>query len=66
MTKEEQDLADRYGITAEEKTVFYLHGYKYDRLTDAVNYAKANPDGATDVTEARDDPSDGITASSSS
>ena len=63
MTKEEQDLADRYGITAEEKTVFYLHGYKYDRLTDAVNYAKANPD---DATEARDDPSDGITASSSS
>lgn len=40
MTNEEKHAMERYGITSEEKTIFYFEGYKYDRLSDAVNYAK--------------------------
>jgi hypothetical protein len=40
MTEEEKELTNRYGITATDKTVYHYKGYKYDRLQDALNYAK--------------------------
>lgn len=29
-----------YGITAESRVVFHFGGYRYDRLADAINFAK--------------------------
>jgi hypothetical protein len=42
VTDDDKNLMQRYGITFEEKTVhyFYYEGYKYDKLGDAVNYAR--------------------------
>ena len=54
MTKEEQDLADRYGITAEDKTVYHYQGHKYDRFEDAVKYAQTNQ-AATDESDGKTD-----------
>jgi len=31
---------DQYGIAGEEKKIFDLQGYRYERPNDAVNYAK--------------------------
>lgn len=38
--EEEKDLMNQYGITSEAKTVFHFQEHKYDRLEDAVSYAK--------------------------
>lgn len=42
MTDDDQKLMERYKITFEEKTVhyFYYEDFKYEKLSDAVNYAK--------------------------
>ena len=40
MTEEEKEPMERYGITVEQKSVYFYKGYKYDRLNDALNYAK--------------------------
>jgi hypothetical protein len=42
VTDDDKNLMERYGITFEEKTVHYFHyeGYKYEKLSDAVNYAR--------------------------
>jgi len=42
MTEDNQKLMEQYQITFEQKTVycFYYKGYKYEKLSDAVNYAK--------------------------
>jgi hypothetical protein len=40
MTEEEKELMERYGVTAEEETVYMLNGAKYRDLKDALNYAK--------------------------
>ncbi len=39
MDEHERELMAQYGITAETRTVFLFEGYRYERLTDAVNYA---------------------------
>jgi hypothetical protein len=45
MTKEEEkQQMDLYGITTEQKTVFHYRGYRYDHLTDALNYARIDSD----------------------
>ncbi|NKC01947.1 MAG: hypothetical protein GKR90_26075 [Pseudomonadales bacterium] len=40
MTDEETRLMDEHGITCETKTVYHFRTHKYDRLQDALNYAK--------------------------
>lgn len=41
MDEHNESLMAQYGITAETKVLFHLGGYRYDRLDDAVRYAKA-------------------------
>ncbi len=40
MTDEEKRDMEQFGITSETKTIFHFKGHKYDRLDDALNYAK--------------------------
>ena len=40
MTEEERQTMAVHGITCETKTVFSYKGYTYDRLEDAVRYAR--------------------------
>lgn len=40
MTDDDKRVMDEYGITSETKVVFHFEGHRYDRLSDAVNYAK--------------------------
>ena len=40
MTEKENELIKIYGITAEKKAVYLHDKYKYDKLSDAVQYAK--------------------------
>ena len=45
MTQDEQSaeeaekLMAKYGITHEQKTVYFYRGHKYDKLRDAIRYA---------------------------
>ena len=43
MNSEDQALIEKYGITVETMTIFHFAGYRYERLSDAVNYAKTRP-----------------------
>jgi hypothetical protein len=46
MTEEEKELLmKRFGITVEQKSVYTYKSYKYERLKDAVNYAKIEVGG---------------------
>jgi len=40
MDDEDERLMAQLGITAEPKTIFHYAGYRYERLADAVNYAR--------------------------
>jgi hypothetical protein len=40
MNSDDKALMEKFGITAEVKTIFHIGGYRYERLNDAVNYAK--------------------------
>ena len=40
MDERDAGLMAQYGITAETKLLFHYDGYRYERLTDAVNYAR--------------------------
>ena len=46
MNSDEKALMEKFGITAELKTIFHFDGHKYERLSDAVNYAKTRPRSA--------------------
>jgi hypothetical protein len=46
MNEEEKELMERYGITVEQKTVYSYKGYRYERLKDALNYAKVDAGAA--------------------
>jgi hypothetical protein len=41
MTEEDLKLMEKYGVTFEKKVVFkfFYKDYKYDKLSDALNYA---------------------------
>jgi hypothetical protein len=39
-SEEEQELMVQYGITHEKKSVYFYQGHKYDRLGDAIRYAR--------------------------
>ena len=40
MNSDDKKLMEEFGITAEAKTVFHYDGHRYERLSDALNYAK--------------------------
>ena len=37
---QDKKLMAEFGITSQVKVLFYYSGYTYERLSDAVNYAK--------------------------
>jgi len=39
-SEEELKLMEHLGITQEVKSVYLFQGYKYERLSDAIRYAK--------------------------
>jgi hypothetical protein len=39
-TEEELKLMSQYGITHERKSVYFYQGHKYDKLDDAIRYAR--------------------------
>ena len=39
-SEEEQKLTVQYGITHEKKSVYFYQGHKYDKLSDAIRYAR--------------------------
>ena len=41
MNSEELALMNQFGVTAEQKTIYHFEGRRYERLSDAINYAKA-------------------------
>ena len=40
MNETEKRMVELYGIRPEHKTVYFYNGHKYDKLKDAINYAK--------------------------
>ena len=40
LTDEDKVLMDQHNITSETRTLFYFEGHKYDKLKDALSYAK--------------------------
>ena len=46
---EEDETMERYGITRQTNTTFSFRGAQYQRLEDAVNYAKKHQDLLTTV-----------------
>ena len=44
MSEDDQKLMAEYGITAETRIVFHFQGHRYERLDDAVNYARVTAD----------------------
>ena len=42
LTEDDKRLMERYGISCESRRVFFLEGYKYDKLQDAARYAEIN------------------------
>ncbi len=38
--EEEQKSMAEYGITHEKKSVYFYRGHKYERLSDAIRYAR--------------------------
>jgi hypothetical protein len=41
-SEEEQKLMTQYGITHEMKSVYFYQGHKYDKVGDAIRYAKGS------------------------
>jgi len=42
MSVQDKTLMAEYGITSSPKTVYFYKEYRYDRLSDALSYAKSN------------------------
>ena len=40
MNEVDKKIAVQYGIKSEQITVFFYNGHKYDKLEDAIRYAK--------------------------
>lgn len=54
-SKEAQKLIAEYGITHEKKSVYFYQGHRYDRLSDALRYARDGLDRlSTTVSTASD------------
>jgi len=48
MTEEQKLAMEQFGITSETKTIFHFQGYKYDRLDDAIKFARQPASGTAD------------------
>jgi hypothetical protein len=42
MSEQDETLMAEYGITSTVKTVYSYKGYRYDRLSDALSYARTD------------------------
>jgi hypothetical protein len=42
MSEQDKTLMAEYGITSSPKTVYFYKQYRYDRLEDALSYAKSD------------------------
>ena len=42
MSGQDKTLMAEYGITSSPKTVYFYKEYRYDRLSDALSYAKSD------------------------
>lgn len=51
MNKHDEKLMLEHGITAETKVVFHYGGYLYERLLDAVSYAKIRSEASPKIEE---------------
>ena len=40
MNSEELALMKQFGITVEQKVIYHFEKHRYERLSDAINYAK--------------------------
>lgn len=56
MDEHDKQAMARYQITAETKVVFHYDGHRYDRLADAINYAKTRQPMANDIDQEPDGP----------
>jgi hypothetical protein len=54
-SQEQHDLMQQYGITHENKSLYFYQGYKYDKLSDAIRYAKESSGGAPTTASASTD-----------
>ena len=41
-TEEENKLMAQFGITQENKSVYFYQGHRYEKLGDAISYARLN------------------------
>jgi hypothetical protein len=46
ISQEDKELMLQYNIRTETRTVFYYEGYKYEKLHDAIRYAKLSRERA--------------------
>ncbi len=53
MSEQDKTLMDEYGIASAPKSVWFYKQYRYDRLSDTLNYAKSD----TKRTREGDEPS---------
>jgi hypothetical protein len=55
MTENESRLMDQYGITSEQRTIYRYRGVAYDKVQDAINYAKivTNRENSSEIHEIR-------------
>ena len=51
ISQEDKDLMQQYNIHTETRTVFYYEGYKYEKLQDAINYARLSAERERDSAE---------------
>ena len=49
MTEEEVLLMEKYGVTFQQRTVFCYRGHKYERLKDALDYAKIDAERSDEL-----------------
>jgi hypothetical protein len=42
MSEQDKTLMAEYGVTSSTKTVYFYKEYRYDRLSDALSYAKSD------------------------
>ena len=60
MSEQDNTLMAEYGITSTVKTVYSYKGYRYDRLSDAISYARTETRrrGETAKPDTTDSPAD--------
>ncbi len=54
-TKDDTSRMQRYGITCEVKSIYRYKQFQYDKLQDAINYAKLDDDNHISEIKYQDD-----------